>query len=620
MSIAKRGVPIALLLLLLASWGCRSEGSLTEVMLQIDSNLRVPDEIDAVDLTLFGVDPAAAQPTSVPLADTTGDGLHALPLSFGVVRGAEGLRTFSVTVRAKRGNDVVVARRAVVPFVSDAVKLLPIVLDRACAAPSVSCPATQTCRDGRCVDPLVAVGDLVDYVPPDGGVHGGTPDAGGSATVPGASLELGARCALDDACASGHCQQRVCCATVCDGACVSCATEHDRGRCVAVAKGAPDVRCASVATNPCGPTGVCGDAGGCAFVAKATPCGVGPTCEPESTVLATTRACDGAGVCATVATTNCSPFACNGVDACYATCASDGQCASTAFCDGVACVDKHHTGASCQANAQCASGACIDSVCCDSPCAPPVNGSASCEGGICAVMCDVGYQPCIDGCCVADAIALWRFDEDRGPFILDSSGEASSGMVMEGTTSSAAPNATPERGPGHRGGALRFDGVSTWVRVASSEALDRTGTSGTLTIAAWVKASAPATGPQKMAWIVARDELDFDQPSFGLGLQGGRPTCAIHRWLVPAREPIKVGVWTHLAVSYDGQTCRVYQNGELVVSRDPEWRLPTASTDVTIGAQQNGNAVSEFFDGWIDDVQLYDQPLTRARIATLSRF
>src|SRR5262245_21077531 len=81
-----------------------------------------------------------------------------------------------------------------------------------------------------------------------GGAAGGTAGAGGS-IAPGG--EVGAACATDDDCKSGHCFDSICCRSDCSGLCQSCAQPGSIGTCMNVPVGA-DPR------NDCSDDGVTG--------------------------------------------------------------------------------------------------------------------------------------------------------------------------------------------------------------------------------------------------------------------------------------------------------------------------------------------------------------------------
>jgi acyl dehydratase len=80
---------------------------------------------------------------------------------------------------------------------------------------------------------------------------------------------------------------------------------------------------------------------------------------------------------------------------------------------------------------------------------------------------------------------------------------------------------------------------------------------------------------------------------------------------VNATANLALNTWTHLAVTYDGATIRVYVNGTQVATRAQTGPITTSTGVLRIG----GNAVwSEFFQGLIDEVRIYSRALTAAEI------
>ena len=74
---------------------------------------------------------------------------------------------------------------------------------------------------------------------------------------------------------------------------------------------------------------------------------------------------------------------------------------------------------------------------------------------------------------------------------------------------------------------------------------------------------------------------------------------------------LPLNTWTHLAVTYDGTTLRLYVNGSQVGSRAVASPLLTSTGVLRFG----GNSVwGEFFAGRIDEVRLYNRALAVAEI------
>jgi hypothetical protein len=184
---------------------------------------------------------------------------------------------------------------------------------------------------------------------------------------------VGTTCSTDNECASGACVDGFCCASACDGECVSCAmalTGQPNGTCAATNEGAdPDGECADTGPMSCGPKGQgCnGDAlaPACKRYGVNTECG-SPSCMSGSAIP--TAFCDGAGSCNQPNPVSCEGHLCGGT-ACLMSCGNNAQCESTYYCNNNGdCVADLHNGGICTSNAQCASGQCVDGLCCDTDC------------------------------------------------------------------------------------------------------------------------------------------------------------------------------------------------------------------------------------------------------------
>jgi hypothetical protein len=181
----------------------------------------------------------------------------------------------------------------------------------------------------------------------------------------------GAVCSGGTECKSGVCAQGVCCATACNGTCMSCALSASgaAGTCSPIAAGGADPagKCSDKGAASCGTTGFCDGNGACALYNAGTQC-ASASCPSNSVTATLARACDGNGTCKTAATQSCSPFACNAATgtACVAVCAGNSDCAPGNVCNAGACGLKR-LGQLCAAGTECGSGNCVDGVCCSAP-------------------------------------------------------------------------------------------------------------------------------------------------------------------------------------------------------------------------------------------------------------
>ncbi len=185
-----------------------------------------------------------------------------------------------------------------------------------------------------------------------------TPGANGVCKT---KLSQGGACAANSQCASNACVDGFCCDKACNGACEACSaakTGGTNGTCAPVQAGQdPDNECADQGAASCGTNGVCNGANACAKYAAATVCAQ-PSCSTGTASAASL--CNGTGTCVAGSQTQCAPYIC-GAAACNATCANDGECIATDWCNVAVCTLKLDPGATCTANSQCKSGACPDS-------------------------------------------------------------------------------------------------------------------------------------------------------------------------------------------------------------------------------------------------------------------
>lgn len=193
----------------------------------------------------------------------------------------------------------------------------------------------------------------------------------------------------------------------------------------------------------------------------------------------------------------------------------------------------------------------------------------------------------------------FSLDEGAGTVASDARGGPAGALSPTGVSWTSRPGG---------GQALAFtNGV---VRVPVSPALD--GIAGQITVAAWVRVD------QKSAnWSIAvsRQEATDHPEVFGLGLDpAGHPMFLLSDFVpIAAASVAPLGVWIHLAGTYDGQTSRLYVDGELVAEEPRESDVRWVSTrPLLIGNNNNvsGDAPSEPWRGAIDDVRIYSRALS----------
>jgi hypothetical protein len=150
--------------------------------------------------------------------------------------------------------------------------------------------------------------------------------------------------------------------------------------------------------------------------------------------------------------------------------------------------------------------------------------------------------------------------------------------------------------------------VNDSVVVPDANSLDLT--SG-MTLEAWVNPSANG------GW---RTVLFKEQPAdlvYGLyafrntGVADGQVFIGGAERVVDAAAPTPMNAWTHLAVTYDGATLRLYSNGTQVAQVAQTGSILTSTGVLRIG----GNAIwNEWFKGLIDEVRVYNRALSAAEV------
>ena len=207
----------------------------------------------------------------------------------------------------------------------------------------------------------------------------------------------------------------------------------------------------------------------------------------------------------------------------------------------------------------------------------------------------------------SDLGGYWKFDEDSGTVVSDSSGNGLSGTISGGSTLNSL---------GKSGHAITLDGLNGSVQVASAQFLPLMGNA--YSFALWIKDDTPAsTLNSRFHRIIA-----FANGTSGIQLGLGTDVPGTSRIFYiqessgsSARQVTSGNVssgWHHVVATSDGANWHMYLDGNL---SDGGTGLNSGSTAylndtgyLYIG--QRGNNDSTFVNGSIDEVRIYDRALT----------
>ncbi|MHC4503117.1 MAG: LamG domain-containing protein, partial [Planctomycetota bacterium] len=203
-------------------------------------------------------------------------------------------------------------------------------------------------------------------------------------------------------------------------------------------------------------------------------------------------------------------------------------------------------------------------------------------------------------------VAHWPLDERDGTKARDVSGNGHHGTLH------GAPAWQPDGG--RVDGALRFGGGDQYVDCGKAP-----GSAAALTVAFWMKPASRHTGAP-----VDKLALGAGGAGWTLKVRAGGALCFVVGSLAKKRSlaipsGYSVGMWAHVACTYQNGEAKLYLNGTEKGSRSG---IKETVKDAVTGLYMGRPSVTwrgERFTGLLDDVRVYDRALSAAEVAALYR-
>jgi hypothetical protein len=202
-------------------------------------------------------------------------------------------------------------------------------------------------------------------------------------------------------------------------------------------------------------------------------------------------------------------------------------------------------------------------------------------------------------------VAAYSFDEGSGTTVADASGNEITGSVQGGTRWTTA---------GRYGGALLFDGSSSYVDLGNTAPLQLT---GSMTWSAWMQSLATPTSDVNLiaksdgvsGWQLKTTRTTGPR-TFAVAVSG--PNGFAQRHSTSTRL---VGVWYHVAGVYNAtaQTLDIYINGRLD-NGALSGTVPASQVDSPVNVNIGRRSGGFHFNGVIDNVRIYNRPLSQTEV------
>ena len=167
---------------------------------------------------------------------------------------------------------------------------------------------------------------------------------------------------------------------------------------------------------------------------------------------------------------------------------------------------------------------------------------------------------------------------------------------------------------------VRFNGTNQYAEVSQNSLLN----GDSFSFAFWMRAEAPSNFPSSL--LCSREFSISEVSGYQVELSTTNRTLQFRTgdgvfWDVMSGPNVAIGTWVHVAGSVSNgpgtASKRLWVNGSLIQQKVITNYLPNTVQPLRLAAGTTESTASEFFAGRLDEVRLYDFPLSSSQVTSL---
>jgi Concanavalin A-like lectin/glucanases superfamily len=200
-------------------------------------------------------------------------------------------------------------------------------------------------------------------------------------------------------------------------------------------------------------------------------------------------------------------------------------------------------------------------------------------------------------------VGYWPMDETSGSVLADASGHGHDAALQNATAAAGTP--------GVIGGAFDFDGVGAFAIVPSAPDLDLFDQG---TIAVWINPRSFGVPGSGGYGRIVRKDINYDWNVYS-GAGDTLLFFGINKTAYDAPAgTVQTNQWQHFAVVIKNGTIQFFKNGRAVAAPIPGLLGPAVTNDLIIGNFGPDLTINRLFNGYMDDLGIWNRALTPSEI------